>query len=596
MAGKRIAAPEETAEVKRKGSRRAIWIAGAVLAVLVAAWVGLCLYAGGYGGVFPGLTMAGEDLGGLSLDHAEEQLSEALEGFLTGRVVAVAADGEDLGTYDLAELGAYAVAGEAAQAAWDVGRESGVLGWLKNGWTMLRGLLGGETALEPRVYYDEDRLSAAVEEMAGAFDQEPVDASYELTRDGLFATRERDGRALDREGLAQALMSAPETVEAPWETVEAQALDLEAMADSFSSEPSQARYDKETGQVVDGEVGVTVDAEAARLVLESAAAGETVQLPADITFPEMTAQELEAVLFRDLLGTTTTTVSGTSVRRNNVRLSGEAVNGTILNDGEEFNYNQVVGERTVERGYGAAATYVNGETVDTVGGGICQTSSTVYLAALLSNLEIVERYNHRYWPGYITLGMDATVSWGGPEFRFKNNTGYPIRIDVGYQNSQLTVSIYGTKADDTYVEMTREVLSTTSYEVEYVETDQLPYGTQQQKQYGYTGYVVQTYRNVYSGDGTLISSTPEAKSTYSSRNQIILVGTAGRPEAGIPPSGGTEGGTETDPGGGEEPVLPPSDGGEGTEGSTETGGSADVGGGTETEPTVPDEEAPPGWL
>ena len=88
---------------------------------------------------------------------------------------------------------------------------------------------------------------------------------------------------------------------------------------------------------------MTVDAEAARLVLESAAAGETVQLPADITFPEMTAQELEAVLFRDLLGTTTTTVSGTSVRRNNVRLSGEAVNGTILNDGEEFNYNQVVG-------------------------------------------------------------------------------------------------------------------------------------------------------------------------------------------------------------------------------------------------------------
>ena len=116
MAGKRIAAPEETAEVKRKGSRRAIWIAGAVLAVLVAAWAGLCLYASGYGGVLPGVTMAGEDLGGLSLDHAEEQLSEALEGFLTGRVVAVAADGEDLGTYDLAELGAYAVAGEAAQA------------------------------------------------------------------------------------------------------------------------------------------------------------------------------------------------------------------------------------------------------------------------------------------------------------------------------------------------------------------------------------------------------------------------------------------------------------------------------------------------
>ena len=593
MAGKRVAAPEEKSGQERKTSRRGLWIAGAVLAAALLAWTGLCLYAGGYGGVFPGVTVAGADVSGLTVERAEERLEEALDAFLTGRTVTVTAGGETLGTYDLTELGAYAVAGEAAQAAWDVGRRSGVLGWLGNGWTMLRGLLGGGTALEPTVYYDESKLSLAVDALAEAFDQEPLDAAYELTREGLFATRERDGRTLDRRSLAQALMTAPETVEAVWETAAAQPLDLEAMAASFSAEPSQARYDKETGQVVDGEVGVIVDSEAARLVLESAAAGETVRLPAEIVFPALTAQELEAVLFRDLLGTTTTNVSGSSTRRNNVRLSGEAVNGTILNDGEEFDYNKVVGERTVERGYGAAATYVNGETVDTVGGGICQTSSTVYLAALLSNLEIVERYNHRYWPGYITLGMDATVSWGGPEFRFRNNTGYPIRIDVVYKDSQITVSIYGTKTDDTYVEMTREVLSTTSYDTEYVETDELPYGTEKQKQNGYTGYVVQTYRNVYNGDGTLLSSTPEAKSNYSSRNQIILVGTAGRPETETPLPPDTGGDGETDSGQ-EEPVLPPSDGG-----SVETGGDAGLGGETgagEDTGAVPPEEPPPGWL
>ena len=212
-----------------------------------------------------------------------------------------------------------------------------------------------------------------------------------------------------------------------------------------------------------------------------------------------------------------------------MKLAGDQVNGTILNDGDIFDYNLVVGERTVERGFGEAATYVNGETVNTVGGGICQVSSTVYLASLLANLEIVERYAHRYYPGYITLGMDATVSWGGPEFRFKNNTGYPIRIDVSYANSQLTVSIYGTKTDDTYVKMTRDVLSTTSYETEYVETEDLPYGTQKQKQNGYVGYEVKSYRNIYSGDGKLLSSTLEAKSSYKSRNQIILVGIAGKP-------------------------------------------------------------------
>ena len=241
------------------------------------------------------------------------------------------------------------------------------------------------------------------------------------------------------------------------------------------------------------------------------------------------AQELEAVLFRDVLSTTTTNVSGTSVRKGNVKLAGQAVNGTVLNHGDVFDYNKVVGKRTTERGYGEAATYVNGETVNTVGGGICQVSSTIYLATLLANLEIVERYNHRFYPGYITLGMDATVSWGGPEFRFKNNTGYPIRIDVGYANSKLTVTIVGTKTDDTYVKMTYDLLGTTKYETEYVETEELPWGEQRQKQNGYTGYEVISYRNVYKGDGTLLSSNVEAKSNYKSRNQIILSGTAGRP-------------------------------------------------------------------
>lgn len=232
----------------------------------------------------------------------------------------------------------------------------------------------------------------------------------------------------------------------------------------------------------------------------------------------------------------------------------------------------------MERGFGEAATYVNGETVNTVGGGICQVSSTVYLASLLANLEIVERYAHRYYPGYITLGMDATVSWGGPEFRFKNNTGYPIRIDVSYANSQLTVSIYGTKTDDTYVKMTRDVLSTTSYETEYVETEDLPYGTQKQKQNGYVGYEVKSYRNIYSGDGKLLSSTLEAKSSYQEppTRSFWWASPGSRRTPPSPPDGGE--------GGGGEPTLPPED--------VPAGG--DVPGEDLTLP--PEDETPPAWL
>ena len=331
---------------------------------------------------------------------------------------------------------------------------------------------------------------------------------------------------------------------------------MEAIARELNAEPSNARYDIPSGKVVDGQIGVNLDPQAAAFALDAAAPGERILLPAEVTYPKMTAAELEAVLFRDVLGTTSTKVGGTSVRRNNVKLAGDMCNGVVLNDGDIFDYNAVVGKRTTDRGFGAAPAYVNGETVDTIGGGICQVSSTIYYAALLSNLEIVERYAHRYAPSYITWGMDATVSWGGPEFRFKNDTGYPVRLDVTYENSRITVSVVGTKLDDTYVKMTYSVLGDTPYETEYVETEDLDWGTEQQKQSPYTGHQVVSYRNVYDGSGKLISQELEAKSNYKSRNEIILVGTRGKPAMGttIPDFGGS-----SDPGssGGNEGYIPP---------------------------------------
>ncbi len=573
MNGKRVAPAQEG----QTPNRKRIWpiVLAATTGVLLLATVGLGIYANSYSGVFPGVSVSGVSLGGQSRREAAATLARELPGQLEQRTVRVSADGYDLGTWSLKELGAYVQPDDQAAVAWSVGRQGGLGGWFANGWTMAQGLLGlGNQSVDAAVQYDQATLAAAVEDMAGRFDRAPLDGSYSLTREGLFATRAQDGQALDQAGLVRLLEeNAGDTVEAPWTDLPAQELDLDAMAAALSAEASPARYDIESGKVVDGEVGVSLDLDAAAFALDAAQAGETVSLPAKIVYPEMTAQELEEVLFRDLLSTTTTDVSGSATRKGNVKLAGEEVNGTILNDGDIFDYNLVVGERTEERGFGPAATYVNGETVNTVGGGICQVSSTIYLASLLANLEIVERYAHRFYPGYITLGMDATVSWGGPEFRFKNNTGYPIRIDVSYANSKLTVSIYGTKTDDTYVKMTRDVLSTTGYETQYVETEDLPYGTQKQKQNGYTGYEVKSYRNIYSGDGKLISSTLEAKSSYKSRDQIILVGIAGKPAD--PPQS---------PDGGGETTTPPED--------VPTGGTVPG----EDQTGSEDPSQPPDWL
>lgn len=561
MAGRRVAvaeAPQTRTKTKKKSSHGGVIALGIIAALLIGGAAGLCAYANQYDKVFPGVSLGDQSLAGLT----EKQLRAKLTtDALLSEEVVITSRGEELGRYTQQELGAY-IDGEAlAGAAWSVGREEGGLSFLKNGWTMASGMFfGAENSSDMTVYYNDDTLRAKAAEVASRFDQDLVDGTYELTEEGIYATKPAEGLVLDQPELIRALTAldgAGGTVEAPFTTSTGKDLDLKAIAEELNSEPSNARYDVASGKVVDGQIGIHLDPEAAQFALDAAAPGERILLPAEVTYPALTASELEAVLFRDVLGTATTKVGGTSIRKNNVKLAGQFCNGVILNDGDIFDYNAVVGKRTTDRGFGAAPAYVNGETVDTIGGGICQVSSTIYYATLLSNLEIVERYAHRYAPSYIDWGMDATVSWGGPEFRFKNNTGYPIRLDVTYANSQITVKVVGTKTDDTYVKMTYDVLSDTPYETEYIDSPDLPWGTQQQKQSPYTGHNVVSYRNIYSGDGKLISSDLEAKSNYKSRNKIILVGTDGKPASGgttIPDFGG-----ETDTGGGSTdtgPTLP----------------------------------------
>lgn len=109
--------------------------------------------------------------------------------------------------------------------------------------------------------------------------------------------------------------------------------------------------------------------------------------------------------------------------------------------GQSFSYNQTVGKRTIAAGFKVAGVYANGEVTEGVGGGICQVSSTLYNSVLLSNLEVVERHNHSFNPGYVPAGQDATVSWGGPDFKFKNNRSYPVRIVASVSGGTITVQI-----------------------------------------------------------------------------------------------------------------------------------------------------------
>lgn len=534
----------------KKGGRKPLVIAGIILAVLLAAYLGLCAYAGSRDTFFPNYTVHGIDVSGLDAAGAADALAAELPGQTVElqMVEVPEAEGwpsEPLPAVALGQLG-YTADRCGAIAERLLAKQRGG-SFLTRGWRFLSALVSlshGGISTEDR---DQAVFEAGVASLAADLSLEPRDTAYEVGEDRLFITKAVNGRSIQESALAEALdyavlqYGARGVLEAPVSFAKFSAKELTAreIHDEISGEVKNAGYDAETDSIIPEQMGAEFDVAAAQAALDAAEPGETVEVEARIEYPEVTADALRAVLFRDVLGEARTKVGGTAARKSNVQLSAAAINSYVMNSGDVFSYNGVVGQRTAARGYQPAPAYIKGETVDEIGGGICQTSSTLYLACLRANLEITERYAHRYVPSYITAGMDATVSWGGPDYKFTNDTSYPIRIVTEYSGGYLTVKVLGTKTDDITVKMTNELLSSTPFEVVYEDDPTLAPGTEQVKTTPYTGYKYKTYRNLYDGNGKLISSSYEATSDYKARNRVILRGPA-KEEPTAPVSGSGE--------------------------------------------------------
>ena len=304
-------------------------------------------------------------------------------------------------------------------------------------------------------------------------------------------------------------------------------LNLDAIYEEYCTEPVDAVMDMETFEVTYEIYGYTFDLEAARELLATAEYGETLEIPMTYLFPDVLGKDLAEMLYRDVLGSCNTPHTSDANRNTNLKLACKAINGYVLYPGDVFDYNKVVGQRTEAAGYKPAGAYSNGETVEEVGGGICQVSSTLYYCALLADLDIVTRQNHSYISSYIDPGMDATVSWGGPEFRFRNSTNYPIRITAEVSGGYVKIQLIGTDEKDYYVEMKYKIVSTNAYESitqEFEFDNEKGYKDGDVVQSGVDGKTVKSYKCKYDKKtGKLLSETLEATSTYKRKDEIIAV-------------------------------------------------------------------------
>lgn len=300
---------------------------------------------------------------------------------------------------------------------------------------------------------------------------------------------------------------------------------LSDLLEEYCTDPVDAILNETDYTITDEIWGYGFNSKAAEKLLQAAGPGETVTLSLGYLRPEITREDLENTLFKDVLASSDTIYYLDPPRTNNLILACKAIDNYVVKPGESFSFNEVLGERTAEKGYQPAGAYADGETVDQLGGGICQVASTLYYCTLIADLEILEREEHMFTADYLPLGMDATVNWGTLDFRFRNNTDHPIRIEANAEDSYVTVVLRGIDDKNYYVEMDYVILEEYQWEtVERVleEDNEDGYEDGDIIYNGWMGYSVDTYKYRYDKEtDELLSCTLESHSEYSKRDKTI---------------------------------------------------------------------------
>lgn len=219
---------------------------------------------------------------------------------------------------------------------------------------------------------------------------------------------------------------------------------LNKLNETVSKQPINASLN-EQGIIIEEIPGIRLDREK---FIESflnyfyGGKSRTIEIPKLYTYPRVSSELLAEIRMNNIGNYVTYYDANNIERSHNISLSTLAINNYVVFPGEEFSFNKVVGERTKEKGYKKAPVIVKGELAEDIGGGICQVSSTLFNAVNLRGIQMVERYSHSRAVPYVPPGKDATVSWWGPDFVFKNNYNQPILIRATSKDGKMDINIF----------------------------------------------------------------------------------------------------------------------------------------------------------
>ena len=415
--------------------------------------------------IIGGVHIKGIDVSNLSKEEAKQKVNEYINSLIPEEISLTHNDFET--SLSTSQLEIHFNTDEAVEIAYSMGRNENIF---ENNLTILKAIFDNIN-IDPGFSIDENQLKSSLSDISSKLPDKIIECSWYIEDNNLIITKGSEGSVVSVEESANYIKENINnlnvkdiSLELITEIQYPKEINIDDIYKEIHKDPVDAYYTQDPIAVYPSENGLdfACSLEEAKAFLEQDASEYII--PLQITYPSITTNMIGTEAFPDLLSDFSTKYATSNRNRTtNLILAANKINGTVLMPGETFSYNQVVGERTIAAGYKEAAIYVQGKVENGLGGGICQIATTLYNAALLSNLEIVERSNHQFVPSYVGASRDATVVYGAIDFKFKNNRDYAIKLVCSVSGGIANFKIYGLKSENDYdVQITSRTTGTTS--------------------------------------------------------------------------------------------------------------------------------------
>ncbi len=417
----------------------------------------------------------------------------------------------------------------------EIGRNSNIF---KNTLDIIKVLVNGKV-VTPVCTYDNSKLEDIMKNIDLSLNNRMVLSTYNIDEQNkkIIITNGKSGNTIKYDVEKDKIISAFTYLNSTSIKLDAfnekpNLINIDEMYNNIKRDAKDAYIDENTkpAKIVSEVVGIDMDKEGLRKLFEieeNKSEGKIIEYNLTITNPNIRSSDISYNYYNDkLAGKTTYFDIAQKERCNNMEIALQYLNAKVIMPGETFSYNNAIGETTSAKGYQEAPTFKGNLVVDELGGGICQTSSTLYQAALLANLDVVERYQHGLPVGYVQPSLDATVYSPLLDLKIKNTRNYPVKIVTSYSSSgSMNISIFGTKENEEYeVSLTSNYIEKIPYNTKYIYDETLENGQQVVISSGVDGYISEGYITKKL-NGNVISNTLLSRDTYNAKEEIIKVGT-----------------------------------------------------------------------